>query len=168
MRQRKQRIQYIAPPPRVRKKVEAEPPVVQEALYRVTVYTGIVPGAGTDANVSVVIANIGGEVVDKALYKVTVYTGIVPEAGTDANVSVVIADSGGGGGGGGEVGDKALFKVNVFTGIVPGAGTDADVSVVIADIGGEVAVVVVRWWTRLYSKLLCIQELYQGLALMLT
>ena len=59
LRQKKQRIQYIAPPPRVKKKMEEEPLVVHEALYKVTVYTGTVPGAGTDANVSVV-AVIGG------------------------------------------------------------------------------------------------------------
>ena len=43
----------------MKKKMEEEPLVVHEALYKVTVYTGTVPGAGTDANVSVV-AVIGG------------------------------------------------------------------------------------------------------------
>ena len=54
---KKQRVQYIAPPPRVKKK-EEEPLVVHEALYKVTVWTGDVPGAGTDANVSVAVAYI--------------------------------------------------------------------------------------------------------------
>ena len=58
MRQKKQRIQYIAPPPRVKKKAEDEPLVVHEALYKVTVHTGVVPGAGTDANVSVVVVAV--------------------------------------------------------------------------------------------------------------
>ena len=34
--------------------------VVHEALYKVTVYAGIVRGAGTDANVSVVVAVVIG------------------------------------------------------------------------------------------------------------
>ena len=42
--------------------------MVDKALFEVTVYTGTVPGAGTDANVSVVIVDVGGEVVDKALF----------------------------------------------------------------------------------------------------
>ena len=48
---KKQRIQYVAPPPKVKKKIE-EPIIVQEALYKVTVYTADVPSASTDANVS--------------------------------------------------------------------------------------------------------------------
>ena len=78
LRQKKQRIQYIAPPPRVKKKMEEEPLVVHEALYKVTVYTGIVAGAGTDANVSVV-AVIGGG--GQGLYSHCIYT--------NATVSVV-------------------------------------------------------------------------------
>ncbi|XP_076463551.1 lipoxygenase homology domain-containing protein 1-like [Babylonia areolata] len=54
VRQKKQRIQYIPPPPRPKKK-EEEPVVVQEALYKVTVWTGDVPSAGTDANVFITI-----------------------------------------------------------------------------------------------------------------
>ncbi|KAL8610436.1 hypothetical protein ACOMHN_035153 [Nucella lapillus] len=54
VRQKKQRIQYIAPPPRAKKKVE-EPLVVHEALYKVTVWTGDVPSAGTDASVYITI-----------------------------------------------------------------------------------------------------------------
>ena len=40
--------------------MEEEPLVLHEALYKVTVYTGTVPGAGTDANVSVVAVTGGG------------------------------------------------------------------------------------------------------------
>ena len=84
LRQKKQRIQYIAPPPRVKKKMEEEPLVVHEALYKVTVYTGIVAGAGTDANVSVVTVIGGGQ----GLYSHCIYT--------NANVSVVAVIGGGG------------------------------------------------------------------------
>jgi hypothetical protein len=52
VKQKKQRIQYIAPPPRVKKKVEEET-VAKDALYKVTVFTGDVSGASTDASVSV-------------------------------------------------------------------------------------------------------------------
>ncbi|KAK7506931.1 hypothetical protein BaRGS_00001782 [Batillaria attramentaria] len=50
----KQRIDYIAPRPKQKKKVE-ERPLLMDALYKVTVWTGDVPGGSTDANVHITI-----------------------------------------------------------------------------------------------------------------
>ena len=101
--------------------MEEEPLVLHEALYKVTVYTGTVPGAGTDANVSVVavtgggglslyshciywdctLGSCGGGGVVDQVCTATVYTGIVPwaVAVVVAMVDKSVADTDGGGGG---------------------------------------------------------------------
>ncbi|XP_071080056.1 lipoxygenase homology domain-containing protein 1-like isoform X1 [Haliotis cracherodii] len=52
MKPRKPRINYVAPPPRVKVKVE-EPTAVAEILYRIVVVTGVKGNAGTSANVHI-------------------------------------------------------------------------------------------------------------------
>ncbi|XP_025105054.1 lipoxygenase homology domain-containing protein 1-like isoform X1 [Pomacea canaliculata] len=56
---RKPRITYIAPPPKIKKKKQDVPQELN-AIYKVTIWTGDIPGASTDANVFITVTGDKG------------------------------------------------------------------------------------------------------------
>ncbi|XP_076443096.1 uncharacterized protein LOC143281715 [Babylonia areolata] len=71
VREKRQRIRYIAPVPICAKRRTEEPAVVmvQEALYKVTVWTGDMPGASTDANVYIAMEGDQGALTKTQLWR---------------------------------------------------------------------------------------------------